>query len=123
VIAASSKNPDQAFDWMVYRSSKDAWEDTYAGDIILAYSDGPTRQSIFSSPAFIEPLSGVDVKMIEEGYKFTIPNPYTPRSPQANRVVNTILPTEVDNMLRGAKTPEQAAADMCAQLDEILRSA
>jgi hypothetical protein len=61
--------------------------------------------------------------MIAEGYTYTIPNPYTPRSPQANRVVNTILPTEIDNVLRGVKTAEQAAADMCTQLDEILKSA
>ena len=84
VISSSSKNPNQAFDWMLYRSSKDAWEESYAAGIVLAYSDGPTRWSIFDSKAFTEPLAAIDVKMIAEGYKFTIPNPYTPRSPQTD---------------------------------------
>lgn len=120
IITSSSKNPDSAFDWMLYRNSKQAWEDTYAGGIILAFSDGPTRKSIFQSKAFTEPLGKIDLSMIEAGYNYTIPNPYVPRVPDPYRVIFTIMPTEVDNVQRGVKSAEQAAADMCALIQEVL---
>jgi len=119
-IASSSPNPEAAFDWMVYRSSKDAWEETYDSGILLAFSDGPQRWSIFESRAFTEPLAGVDVNMIKEGYKNTIPNPFVPRCPEPYHVIFTIMPTEVDNAMRGVKSVDEAAADMCAQIEDVL---
>jgi len=121
VLTVNSKNPDAAYKWMAYRSSKEAWEESYAKGVILAYSDGPTRWSIFESKAFTEPLAGMDIEMIKEGYRHTIPNPFVPRSPQSYRIIFTIMVTEVDNILRGAKTVDQGAADMCAQINEILK--
>lgn len=121
IITPTSKNPDAAFDWMLYRSSKEAWEEAYEGGIILAYSDGPTRKSIFQSKAFTEPLGKIDLTMIQEGYNYTIPNPYVPRVPDPYRVIFTIMPTEVDNVQRGVKSAEQAAADMCALIEEVLQ--
>lgn len=123
IITASSMNPDPAFDWMLYRSSKEAWEEAYDGGIILAFSDGPTRYSIFESKAYTEPLAKVDLKMIQDGYGYTIPNPYVPRTPDPYRVLFTVLSTEVNNVLRGVKSAEQAAADACTQIDEIIASA
>ncbi len=123
IITPTSKSPDDAFKWMLYRSSREAWEQAYDGGIILAFSDGPPRKSIFESKAYQEPLAKVDKKMIAEGYNFTIPNPYVPRSPDPYRIIFTIMPTEVDNVLRGVKSAEQAAADMCVQIEEVLASA
>jgi ABC-type glycerol-3-phosphate transport system substrate-binding protein len=123
VITPTSENPDEAFAWMLYRSSREAWEQAYEGGIILAYSDGPTRYSIFESKAYQEPLGMIDIKMIEEGYGYTIPNPYVPRTPDPYRILFTIIPTEVDNVLRGAKSAEQAAADMCGLVEEVLATA
>lgn len=121
VIASDSPNPDLAFEWMVYRSSKEAWEESYEKGIILAFSDGPTRWSIFESKAYTEPLAGIDINMIREGYQYTIPNPYVPRSPQPYRILFTIMPTEIDNALRGVKSVDQAAADMCSLIEEVLQ--
>lgn len=123
VITPTSENPDDAFAWMLYRSSKEAWEQAYDGGIILAYSDGPTRYSIFESKAYQEPLGMIDIQMIQQGYAYTIPNPYVPRTPDPYRILFTIIPTEVDNVLRGAKSAEQAAADMCALIQEVLATA
>ena len=123
VITPTSTSPDDAFAWMLYRGSKEAWEQAYEGGIILAYSDGPTRRSIFETKAYQEPLGKVDIKMIETGYGYTIPNPYVPRTPDPYRILFTIVPTEVDNVLRGVKTAEQAAADMCVLIEEVLASA
>jgi multiple sugar transport system substrate-binding protein len=120
IIASGSKNQQAAFDWMVYRSSKEAWEEAYEKGVKLAFSDGPTRWSIFESKAFTEPLGALDIAMIKEGYNYTIPNPYVPRSPQPYRILFTIMPTEVDNILRGTKTVAEAAADMCTQIEEVL---
>ena len=58
--------------------------------------------------------------MIREGYINTIPNPFVPRSPQPYRVLFTVMTTEVDNALRGAKTAQEAADDMCDQIEKIL---
>jgi ABC-type glycerol-3-phosphate transport system substrate-binding protein len=119
-LSATTKNQEAAFNWMVYRSSKEAWEEMYAKGIILAFSDGPTRFSIFESKAYTEPLAVLDVKMIREGYKATIPTPFAPRSPQTNKILDTVITTEIDNMLRGTKTVDQAATSMCQQIDQIL---
>ncbi|MBV7337709.1 hypothetical protein KFU94_57660 [Chloroflexi bacterium TSY] len=120
VISSASENAQAAFDWAVYRSSLEAWEEGYENGIILAFSDGPTRWSIFESKAYTEPLGALDIEMIKEGYKNTIPNPFVPRSPQPYRVLFTVMTTEVDNALRGVKTAQAAADDMCAQIEEIL---
>jgi len=119
-ISSSSKHVDEAFEWMVYRSSREAWEDTYGKGIMMAFSNGPTRWSIFESKAFTEPLGDIDMEMIKEGYKQTIPNPFVPRCPQPYRVIFTVMTTEVDNVLRGAKSVDQAAADMCELIDQVL---
>jgi len=123
IITPTSKSPDDAFKWMLFRGSLEAWEQAYEGGIILAYSDGPTRKSIFESKAYQEPIGKVDIKMIQAGYDYTIPNPYVPRTPDPYRILFTILPTEVDNVLRGVKSAEQAAADMCVLVEEVLASA
>lgn len=120
VVSSSSENSQEAFDWTVYRSSLQAWEEGYDSGIKLAFSDGPTRYSIFESKAYTEPLGVLDIPMIREGYINTIPNPFVPRSPQPYRVLFTVMTTEVDNALRGAKTAQEAADDMCAQIEEIL---
>lgn len=121
VITTASKNADAAFKWMNYRSSKDAWEESYAKGTVLAYSDGPTRWSIFDTNAYTEPLAGMDINMIKDGYKQTIPNPFMPRCPQPYRVFFTVMTTEIDNLLRGVKSVDQAAADMCTQIEAILK--
>ena len=123
IITPTCQNPDDAFNWMLYRGSKDAWEEAYAGGIMLAFSDGPTRYSIFESEAYTEPLGKIDVNMIREGYGYTIPNPYVPRSPDPYRIIFTIMVTEIENAQRGAKSAEQAAADMCMLAEEVLASA
>ena len=69
IISPTSDSPDDAFNWMLYRSSKEAWEEAYDGGIILAFSDGPTRKSIFSSKAYMEPLGVIDTDMIQEGLR------------------------------------------------------
>lgn len=120
VLTTTSAHPDIAFKWMAYRSSKEAWEESYEKGVVLAFSDGPTRWSIFESKAFTEPLAAIDINMIKEGYKYTIPNPFVPRAPQPYRILFTIIPTEIDNVLRGVKSVDQAAADMCKQIEEIL---
>ncbi len=120
VISTDSPNPDMAFNWAAYRSSKEAWEESYEQGITLAFSDGPTRMSIFESKAYTEPLGELDLDMIRAGYTYTIPNPYVPRSPQPYRVLFTIIPTEIENIQRGTKTPTEAAADMCALIEEVL---
>jgi ABC-type glycerol-3-phosphate transport system substrate-binding protein len=120
VTSTTSKFPDVDFKWMQYRSSKEAWEQLYSQGIQLAFSDGPTRLSIFESKAFTEPLAAVDVKMIGEGYKYTIPNPFAPRAPQIDKILNTVMSMEIENMLRGTKTVDQAATDMSQQIDQIL---
>ena len=66
--------------------------------------------------------SQYDIEMIKEGYGYTIPNPYVPRTPDPYRILFTIMPTEVENVLRGAKSAAEAAADMCSQIDEVLAS-
>jgi ABC-type glycerol-3-phosphate transport system substrate-binding protein len=122
VIANSSKNPDVDFRWMQLRSSKEAWEQLYAQGIQLAFSDGPTRLSIFESKAFTEPLAAVDVKMISEGYKYAIPTPFAPRAKQIDKILGTVMSMEIDNMLRGTKSVDQAATDMSNQIAQILSS-
>ncbi|MEM7127571.1 MAG: extracellular solute-binding protein [Chloroflexota bacterium] len=120
VVSSTSENAQAAFDWAVYRSSLEAWEEGYDAGIVLAFSDGPTRWSIFESKAYTEPLGVLDIEMIKEGYRNTIPNPFVPRSPQPYRVLFTVMTTEVDNSLRGVKTAQEAADDMCTQIEEIL---
>lgn len=121
VVAESSPNPDEAFAWTAYRSSLEVWEESYDAGLTLAFSDGPTRWSIFDSPAFTEPLGELDIEMIKEGYRNTIPDPFVPRSREPYRVLFTIIPTEINNVLRGTKTPQEAADTMCSLIEsEIL---
>lgn len=121
VVSTSSANPDEAFDWIVFRASLDAWEQAYDGGMKLAFTDGPTRWSTFDSRAFTEPLGELDIPMIKEGYRHTNPDPFVPRSKDPYRVLFSIYATEINNMLRGTKTPQEAADDACALIDsEIL---
>ena len=121
VIASTSANADAAFDWTAYRSSRDVWEEAYDAGTTLAFSDGPTRWSIFESRAFTEPLGELDIEMIKEGYRQTIPNPFVPRSREPYRVLFTIIPTEVNNVMRGTKSAQEAADAICALIEsEIL---
>lgn len=113
VIAESSEHPDEAFEWAVFRSSLEMWEEAYEAGILLAFSDGPTRWSIFDSKAFTEPLGELDIPMIKEGYKQTIPNPFVPRSADPYRVLFNIMTTEADNVVRGTKTAQEAADTAC----------
>jgi multiple sugar transport system substrate-binding protein len=122
VTSSTAKNPEAVYKWMTYRSSKDAWEDLYAKGIALAFSDGPQRFSIFQSKAYTEPLSGLDLKMIEEGYRATKPDPVAPRHPQLDKMLRTFLGMELENALRGAKTVDQALADASRQIDETLKA-
>ena len=124
VVTTSSSNPDEAFAWTAYRSSLEVWEESYDAGITLAFSDGPTRWSVFDSAAYTEPLSELDIDMIKEGYRATIPDPFVPRSPEPLRVLFTIIPTEIDNVLRGTKTPQEAADAMCSLIEgEVLSQA
>ena len=117
VVSTASPNPDAAFDWAVFRSSLEAWEQAYDGGMKLAFTDGPTRWSIFDSPVFTEPIGELDIEMIKEGYRNTIPDPFVPRSKDPYRVLFTIVTTEVDNALRGTKSAQQAADDICALIE------
>ena len=117
VVSTASPNPDAAFDWTVYRSSLEAWEQAYDGGMKLAFTDGPTRWSIFDSKVFTEPIGELDIEMIKEGYRQTIPDPFVPRSKDPYRVLFTIVTTEVDNALRGTKSAQQAADDICALIE------
>jgi len=117
VVSTASPHPDAAFDWAVFRSSLEAWEQAYDGGMKLAFTDGPTRWSIFDSPVFTEPIGELDIEMIKEGYRNTIPDPFVPRSKDPYRVLFTIVTTEVDNALRGTKTAQQAADDICALIE------
>jgi multiple sugar transport system substrate-binding protein len=121
VTSKTAKNPEAAYKWIAYRSGKDAWEDLYAKGIFLAYSDGPQRFSIFQSKAYAEPLSGLDLKMIEEGYRATKPDPVAPRHPQLDKMLATYLGMELENAERGAKTVDQAIADASRQIDAALK--
>ncbi len=121
VISSTSPNADAAFDWTAYRSSREVWEEAYDAGTTLAFSDGPTRWSIFESRAFTEPLGELDIEMIKEGYRQTIPNPFVPRSREPYRVLFTIIPTEVNNVMRGTKSAQEAADAICALIEsEIL---
>ncbi len=117
VVSTASPNPDAAFDWAVFRSSLEAWEQAYDGGMKLAFTDGPTRWSIFDSPVFTEPIGELDIEMIKEGYRNTVPDPFVPRSKDPYRVLFTIVTTEVDNALRGTKSAQQAADDICALIE------
>ncbi len=117
VVSSASPHPDEAFDWAVFRSSLEAWEQAYDGGMKLAFTDGPTRWSIFDSRAFTEPIGELDIEMIKEGYRNTIPDPFVPRSKDPYRVLFTIVTTEVNNALRGTKSAQQAADDVCALIE------
>jgi multiple sugar transport system substrate-binding protein len=119
-ISTDSPYPDECFQWMMYRSSKDVWEETYAQGVIMAYTDSPTRYSIFETDAFLEPLEGIDTDMILEMYTYSVPQPFVPRFPQPYQILFTTITTEVDNVLRGTKSPEEATADACTEIEAIL---
>jgi ABC-type glycerol-3-phosphate transport system substrate-binding protein len=123
VTAASAKNPDMAYKWMVYRSSKDAWEEMYAQSIFLAFSDGPTRLSIFDSKSFTEPLKALNIDLIKAGYTATIPTPFTPRTPLMGKILNDVVTVEIDNMLRGTKSVDQTASDIASKVNAMLKAA
>lgn len=121
VVSSTSANPEEAFAWTLYRSSLEIWEESYDAGIVMAFSDGPTRWSIFESKAFTEPIGELDIEMIKEGYRNTIPNPFVPRSPEPYRVLFTIMMTEVNNALRGTKTAQEAADTACSIIEsEVL---
>jgi multiple sugar transport system substrate-binding protein len=120
IISITSKNKKAAYEWMKFRSSKEAWVELYKEGMTLAFTDGPTRFSIFDIPAFKEPLKAVDVNMIKEAYKYVIPNPFLPRTPYADRIFFTIVPTELDNAMRGTKSVEQAINDAVKLINDVL---
>ena len=117
VVSTTSPNPDEAFAWTAFRSSLEAWEQSFDGGMKLAFTDGPTRWSIFDSPAFVEPIGELDIEMIKEGYRNTNPDPFVPRSKDPYPVLFTIVTTEVDNALRGTKSAQQAADDICELIE------
>ncbi|MEM4602136.1 MAG: hypothetical protein QW808_04475, partial [Desulfurococcaceae archaeon] len=120
VIFTGCKDKSAAYEWMKFRSSREAWIELYKEGMTLAFTDGPTRFSIFDDPSFKEPLKAIDVNMIKEAYKYVIPNPFVPRTPYADRILFTIIPTEYDNALRGAKSVEQAIRDAVKLINDVL---
>ena len=105
---------------MRYRSSREIWEEAYDAGTTMAFINSPTRYSLFESKSFLEPMTGIDTEMIKDSFIYAEPQPYVPRSPQPFRVLFSVMTTEVDNAVRGAKTVDEATADACEQIEAIL---
>jgi multiple sugar transport system substrate-binding protein len=119
-ISTTSPNPDACFKWMKFRSSKEVWEETYAKNVVLAWVDSPTRYSLFESKAFLEPLAKLDTKAIRASFEYSAPQPFPPRFVQVSRILQTIVPTEVTNILNGKKTVDEAAKDICTEVQALI---
>ncbi len=119
-ISSTSPHPDECYAWMRYRSSREIWEEAYDAGTTMAFINSPTRYSIFETKSFQEPMAGIDTEMIKDSFIYAVPQPYVPRSPQPFRVLFSVLSTEIDNAVRGAKTVEEATADACKLIEEIL---
>ena len=119
-ISSTSPHPDACYAWMRYRSSREIWEEAYDAGTTMAFINSPTRYSLFESKSFLEPMTGIDTEMIKDSFIYAEPQPYVPRSPQPFRVLFSVMTTEVDNAVRGAKTVDEATADACEQIEAIL---
>ncbi|MBV7337734.1 extracellular solute-binding protein [Chloroflexi bacterium TSY] len=122
VTSNTTPNPDAVYEWMSWRSSADAVQQTYDAGILLSTYYMPTRESIFDMEAYNKPLTdaGVDPKMIRELYKHVKPDPFVYRTPAALKIIFTIVDTEIKNVLRGVKGVDEAMAEACALTEEAL---
>jgi multiple sugar transport system substrate-binding protein len=120
VISSSCKNPEAAYRWIKYRSSKEVWDELYARGVRMAITTNPPRLSIIQSSAFAEAIQPLDPSMMVDLLsEYVIPDPYVPRSPHSDRILFTVVPTEIDNILRG-KSIEQAITDTHNLINDIL---
>jgi ABC-type glycerol-3-phosphate transport system substrate-binding protein len=121
IVWNGSKNRDAALAYLLYRSSSEMFEDSYAKGIVMVYQGMPTRFSTFKSKAVTDPLAGLDLNMIMEAFRVTTPQPIVPYEKHVGRIYSEIWPRHLDNMLRGQTVDEMVDA-CCAEMDEYFKS-
>ena len=122
VTSSTTPNPDAVYEWMSWRSSAEAVQQTYDAGVLLATYYMPTRKSIFDMEAYNKPLrdGGLDPKMIPRLLGHVKPDPFVYRTPAALKIIFTIVYEEIRNVLRGSKDIDEAMAEACVLTEEAL---
>ncbi|MGQ9628461.1 MAG: ABC transporter substrate-binding protein [Anaerolineae bacterium] len=106
-IMADSDNPDEAWEYILYMSSKDV-QKRYAQNAL------PIWISLFDDPEVLKTQPKL-VELSKEQYKYMQNRPIVPFYSEMSQ----ILQIEIQSALSGVKTPEQALADAEARILEV----
>jgi len=106
-IMSTSKNPDQAWDYILYMSSKDVQKRFSANAL-------PIWISLFDDPDLIK-AQGDFIKLSKDQYQYMVNRPIVPFYSETSK----ILSRELQAALTGAKTVDQALADATTEIQQV----
>lgn len=109
-ISRDSKNPDAAWEFLKWITSKEIAKEWMEGAV-------PARRSILESPEFIKKYPHFPA--MKKGYAGAKMRPRIPEYPK----ISEIFALELSEAVAGRKTPEKALDDAANQITEILRKA
>jgi multiple sugar transport system substrate-binding protein len=98
-VTADSKNPEKAWDYITYLSSKDV-QKRYAQNAL------PVWMSLFEDPDLVEQQPEL-IEVSKDQYKYIENRPIIPFYSESSKIMSR----ELQAALTGNKTPEQALAD------------
>jgi multiple sugar transport system substrate-binding protein len=106
-IMSDSKNPDKAWDYILYMSSKDV-QKRFAANAL------PIWISLFDDPDLVK--AQVDfITLSKQQYQYMINRPLVPFYSETSK----ILARELQSALNGSKTTEQALADATTEIQQV----
>jgi len=112
-ISTQCKHPQEACEWMTFRSSLELWE--AVPDLFLTGS--PVRVSAALSPVFRQVMGHIDTQIIFDNFSdYAIPNPAMPRVPHVSDILWTIFNQEADAVIRHEKSISQAIEDATSRI-------
>jgi multiple sugar transport system substrate-binding protein len=106
-IMSTSKNPDQAWDYILYMSSKDVQKRFSANAL-------PIWISLFDDPDLMK-AQGDFITLSKDQYQYMVNRPIVPFYSETSK----ILSRELQAALTGAKTAEQALADATTEIQQV----
>jgi multiple sugar transport system substrate-binding protein len=106
-VSSDSKNPDIAWDYILYLSNKDV-QKRYAQNAL------PIWMSLFEDPDLVA-MQPVMVEVSKEAYKYIQNRPLVPFYSETTK----IIAREIQAALTEKKSPEQALTDAEAEINKV----
>lgn len=106
-IMSTSQNPDKAWDYILYMSSKDV-QKRYAANAL------PIWISLFDDPDLVK-AQGDFIKLSKDQYQYMVNRPLVPFYSETSK----ILSRELQAALTGAKTSDQALTDATTEIEQV----